>query len=353
MTRSEMNARRLAKQRAVGIWLAACTLVVYMMISVGGITRLTQSGLSMVEWEPIMGTIPPLSTDDWLDVFQKYQASPEYQKINKGMSLPEFKRIFWWEYGHRVLGRFIGLLFFLPFMFFALRGYLSGRWKIKLAGVFALGGLQAVMGWYMVKSGLVNNPHVSQYRLAAHFGLALLIFTFLLWFSLEFLKGQTRRVGDVAKLKGKTLSVLCLLLLMMLTGAFVAGTKAGHIYNTFPLIAGAWVPDGLLSIQPLWRNLFENSLTVQFIHRCLAYIVGLSVLCLFLYGRRQMQLRPILNFGRELSAVLILVVCQISFGIITLLYKVPLFWGVLHQATAVALLTSLLFLLHKISRDYF
>jgi len=351
MTRAQLNAKR-ARCRCVGIWLALCAIVVYVMISIGGITRLTQSGLSMVEWEPIMGTIPPLSDKDWAVTFSKYQTSPEYLKVNLGMTLPEFKKIFWWEYGHRVLGRFIGILFFFPFLFFAVKGYLSGRWKIKLIGVFALGGLQAVVGWYMVKSGLVNNPHVSQYRLAAHFGIALLIFTLLVWFALEFLRGQTHRVDDVGKLKGKTFFVLCLVLFMMLTGAFVAGTKAGHIYNTFPLMAGAWVPDGLLAMQPVWRNFFENSMTIQFVHRCLAYFVGFSVLALFLYGRKRIEEWPILNYGKELLVVLVLVICQIGFGIITLINKVPLFWGALHQATAVALLTSLLFLLHKVVRNY-
>lgn len=351
MTRAKINAKR-ARCRYVGVWLALCAIVVYVMISVGGITRLTQSGLSMVEWEPIMGTIPPLNDNDWAETFAKYQTSPEYLKVNKGMSLPEFKKIFWWEYGHRVLGRFIGLLFFFPFLFFAFRGYLSGRWKFKFLFVFSLGGLQAVVGWYMVKSGLVNNPQVSQYRLAAHFGLALLIFTFLVWFALEFLRGQTHRVDDKGKLKGKTFFVLCLVFFMMLTGAFVAGTKAGHIYNTFPLMEGVWVPDGLLAMQPVWRNFFENSMTIQFVHRCLAYIVGFSVLALFLYGRKRIEAWPILNYSKELTVVLMLVICQIAFGIVALLNQVPVLWGALHQATAVALLTSLLFLLHKIARNY-
>ncbi|MGH1542948.1 MAG: COX15/CtaA family protein [Arenicella sp.] len=339
-----------SQRRAVGIWLLICTLVVYFMIMIGGITRLTQSGLSMVEWEPIMGIIPPLNEHDWLESFEKYKAFPEYQKVNKGMSLQEYKGIFLWEYGHRVLGRFIGILFLLPYLFFLFRGYLPGKWKWKLLTAFALGGLQGLMGWYMVKSGLVNNPHVSQYRLAAHFGIALAIFVLLFWYSLEFLRGDQRRSGLV-HLRKTSSYVLILVLFMMMTGAFVAGTKAGHIYNTFPLIAGAWLPDGLLSLEPIWRNFFENSLTIQFVHRCIAYCIVIAVLYLFAVGWRSTKENSQLNIRFELTLVLFLMLCQVAFGIITLLMKVPVFWGALHQSTAVALLASLIFLTHKVCRN--
>lgn len=338
------------QSKAVGLWLLICAITVYIMIIIGGITRLTQSGLSMVEWEPIMGIIPPLSLADWQQVFTQYQASPEYQKVNLGMSLDEFKSIFWWEYGHRVLGRFIGLLFFVPFLFFLVRGYLSGIWKIKLLGLFILGGMQAVVGWYMVKSGLVDNPHVSQYRLAAHFGIALMIYVVMIWFMLDFLKTEKRR--QPIALKKVALIVSQLIFFMMITGAFVAGLKAGHIYNTFPLMGGNIVPDSVLALTPAWKNIFENPVTVQFIHRCIAYVIIIAVVLLFIKGRKLIADHPEVKVGMNLWIVLLLMICQVLFGIITLLNQVPVFWGALHQFTGVALISSTLFLAHRLSRDY-
>lgn len=346
-----MTALEQSQRKAVGIWLLICALTVYVMIIVGGFTRLTQSGLSMVEWEPIMGTIPPLSLADWQDVFNKYRQSPEYLKINKGMSLTEFKSIFWWEYGHRVLGRFIGMLFFIPFIYFLVRGYIKGAWKAKLFGLFLLGGLQAVVGWYMVKSGLVNNPHVSQYRLAAHFGIALMIYTVMIWFMLDFLRGQQRRIDSVSLKKG-ALIVAKLIFLMMITGAFVAGLKAGHIYNTFPKMGNNFVPNEIFAIPDLWRNFFENPVTVQFIHRCFAYVIVVTVAILFWRGLKLAAKRPELRLRSNLTVVLVLMLCQVSFGIIALINSVPISWGALHQGTGVLLLTSTLFLAHRLSRQY-
>ena len=339
-----------SQRKAVGLWLSICALIVYVMIIVGGLTRLTQSGLSMVEWEPIMGTIPPLSLADWQDVFNKYRQSPEYLTINKGMSLAEFKNIFWWEYGHRVLGRFIGLLFFLPFMFFLFKGYLKGAWTAKLFGLFLLGGLQAVVGWYMVKSGLVNDPHVSQYRLAAHFGIALLIYVVMIWFMLDFMRGEQRREQPV--LTGTASLSVVLIIFMMLTGAFVAGLKAGHIYNTFPKMGHTFIPKELFAIPELWRNFFENPVTVQFIHRSLAYLVAIVIFTLFFKGWEIAKSRPDLKLHANLCVMLVLTLGQICLGIITLLKGVPILWGGLHQATGVLLITSVLFLSHRLSREY-
>lgn len=337
-------------QKTVGIWLLLCALTVYLMIVVGGATRLTQSGLSMVEWEPIMGTIPPLSLADWEETFGKYKASPEYRKINFGMSLAEFKKIFWWEYGHRVLGRFIGLLFFIPFMFFLIQGYLSKPWRYKLTGLFFLGGLQAVVGWYMVKSGLVNDPYVSQYRLALHFGIALLIYVFLAWFMLDFLRTQTLQPPNPAKKYAAF--AFCMTFFMMITGAFVAGLKAGHIYNTFPMMGESFVPDSLFAIQPIWKNVFENPATVQFIHRMTAYLVVIAVAMLIWSSFKHLSFDDNESAWLNVVVIVVLLIMQVTFGIITLINKVPVFWGVLHQATAVALLTSILFLWHRLSRDY-
>jgi len=256
----------------LGMWLLACAAVVYLMIVVGGITRLTQSGLSMVEWAPIMGVLPPIGEAAWLDVFGKYQASPEYQKVNFGMSLDAFKSIFWWEYGHRVLGRFIGLMYLLPLLYFIYKGMVPGAWRFRLLALFLLGGLQGLMGWYMVKSGLVDVPHVSQYRLTAHLGLALIIFAYMLWFALDFLRGEAANTRASRSYQRIAVFTAILVFVMMLSGGFVAGTKAGFIMNTFPTMNGEWLPAELFALTPGWRNLFENAVTVQFIHRMCMFV---------------------------------------------------------------------------------
>lgn len=324
---------------ALGIWLLICAATVYLMIVVGGITRLTQSGLSMVEWAPIMGTLPPLGEAAWLDVFTKYQASPEYQKINFGMSLDSFKAIFWWEYGHRVLGRVIGMIYLLPLLYFMIRGMLPAAWRLRLFGLFVLGGLQGLMGWYMVKSGLVDVPHVSQYRLTAHLGLAVLIFAYMLWFALDFLRGESRHnKASKTYLRISALAV-AVIVLMMLSGGFVAGTKAGFIMNTFPKMNGEWIPQAWMAIDPWWRNLFENPLTVQFLHRCIALLVVAAVLALSWHSRNQ-------RFSTKAVWVLLIMLIQVALGISALLMVVPVPLGAAHQAGAVALLASAILVAH-------
>jgi len=324
----------------LGGWLLFCAAAVYVMIVVGGITRLTQSGLSMVEWEPIMGIIPPIGEAAWLDVFEKYRASPEYIKINAGMSLDAFKSIFYWEYGHRVLGRVIGMIYFLPLMYFLIKGMVPRTWYARLLGLFVLGGLQGLMGWYMVKSGLVDVPHVSQYRLTAHLGLALVIFACMLWFAMDFLRGERKHsTADRAYLK---LSFGCVLIvfIMMLSGGFVAGTKAGFIMNTFPTMGGDWVPVGVMGMEPWWKNLFENAVTVQFTHRVLAVIVVLAVLACFVGSRRQ----RFVTGGHWLLAAMVL---QVILGISALVMVVPVALGAAHQAGAVALFSAALYVAHR------
>jgi cytochrome c oxidase assembly protein subunit 15 len=323
----------------LGIWLLICAATVYLMIVVGGITRLTQSGLSMVEWAPIMGTLPPLGESAWLDVFTKYQASPEYQKINFGMSLDSFKDIFWWEYGHRVLGRVIGLIYLLPLLYFMIKGMLPAAWRLRLFGLFVLGGLQGLMGWYMVKSGLVDVPRVSQYRLTAHLGLAVLIFAYMLWCALDFLRGES--CHNRASKKHLRISALAVavIALMMLSGGFVAGTKAGFIMNTFPTMNGEWIPQAWMAIDPWWRNLFENPVTVQFLHRCIALLVVATVLALFWHSRKQ-------RFATKAVWVLLIMLIQVALGISALLMVVPVALGAAHQAGAVALLASAILVAH-------
>ena len=326
--------------KIIGIWLLICAATVYLMVVVGGITRLTQSGLSMVEWAPIMGTLPPLSEAAWLVVFTKYQASPEYQIINQGMSLQAFKSIFWWEYGHRVLGRLIGLLYFLPLMFFLIKGMVPKSWVWRLFGLFVLGGLQGLMGWYMVMSGLVDVPHVSQYRLTAHLGLALIIFICMFWFAMDFLRGQRlHRRATRAYLKITGFTVL-IIFIMMLSGGFVAGTKAGFIMNTFPMMNDRWIPAEWLAMSPWWRNLFENPVAIQFLHRCIAILVVLTVLVTYQLARHQ-------KFITGAGYVVAVMVLQVALGISALLLVVPVTLGAAHQSGAVALLASSLYMAHR------
>jgi cytochrome c oxidase assembly protein subunit 15 len=338
-----MNSVR-SQEYQIAIWLFFCAFTVFCMIVVGGATRLTQSGLSMVEWEPIMGIIPPLSLAEWQETLEKYRAYPEYQLINKGMSLEEFKSIFWWEYGHRVLGRAIGVIFALPLIYFWIRGYVKGVWKLKLAGLWLLGGMQGLMGWYMVKSGLVDVPHVSQYRLTAHLSLAFIIFGFMLWFAMDFWRGTKAHLTATDKyLLATTLSCV-VIFIMMVTGGFVAGTKAGFIINTFPTMNGQWVPDGLAAMTPWWKNLFENQITIQFIHRALALIVLISVVYTFVQARHQ-------AFKTNILPLVIMLGIQLGLGISALLLKVPVALGTAHQGGAALLFGAALWVAHTARKD--
>ncbi len=323
----------------LGYWLLFCAAVVYLMVVVGGITRLTESGLSMVDWKPIMGIIPPIGEQAWMAEFNQYRKSPEYLLVNKGMSLDEFKNIFYWEYGHRVLGRVIGMIYLFPLIFFLFKGMVPKAWYGRLFGLLVLGGLQGLMGWYMVKSGLVDVPDVSQYRLTAHLGLALLIFAAMLWFALDFLRGDrvTQRASSAYVVS--TGFVVIIVFIMMLSGGFVAGTKAGYIINTFPTMNGEWLPSGWLAIQPAWKNLFENPVMIQFIHRSIAVLVVIAVLSSFALSLKQ-------SFSTLNGWVVLIMVAQVCLGISALVLRVPLALGAAHQAGAVALLASALVAAH-------
>lgn len=329
----------VAPHRAVGWWLLCCALLVFMMIVVGGATRLTESGLSMVEWAPILGTIPPLNEAEWLATFDKYKQFPEYQKVNAGMSLSEFKSIFWWEYGHRVLGRFIGLAYLLPLLFFLFKGYIPQQWRLRLFSLFVLGGLQGLMGWFMVKSGLVSDPNVSQYRLTAHLGLAVIIFGFMFWFALDCFRSEKKhRLASKNYLRFTAASVV-IIFIMMMSGGFVAGIKAGHIMNTFPTMNGQWIPSELLALTPWWSNFFENAVAVQWMHRFIAVLVTVVVLTTFYLSFAQ-------QFVNRALVLLSALVLQVSLGIATLLLVVPILLGVAHQAGAVILFASALYVAH-------
>ena len=342
-----------SNNKAIAIWLLACCAIIFGMIILGGVTRLTGSGLSMVEWAPIMGILPPLNQTDWQETFLLYQQFPEYQLKNFNMSLGEFKSIFWFEYGHRLLGRSIGIIFLLPFLFFLFRGKIEKALTPKLITMFVLGGLQGVMGWYMVKSGLINDPHVSQYRLTAHLGLAVVIYAYMFWVALDLLYPK---INDVAKNTDKKLGPLSLIISTMiiitiLSGGFVAGTRAGFAFNTFPLMDGQLIPNGLLELSPLWRNFFENIVTVQFDHRVLATLlfIIIPVFC-FKTGKLadRLESQPLVRTGSHL--LLAALALQITLGISTLLLVVPVALAAAHQAGAIILLTAALFVSQQLHR---
>lgn len=329
-------------------WLFACCVFVFAIIVVGGITRLSHAGLSITEWQPIVGTIPPLSAADWEEAFAKYRETPEYQQVNRGMSLDAFKSIFWWEYVHRLLGRLIGLVFIVPLAVFALRGRIPHGYGWKLAGLFVLGGLQGVLGWFMVKSGLVDDPRVSQFRLTAHLTLAFLILGAMLWLalSLVFPERARTRSADAASARRWSIAAVIAVLAMVLTGGFVAGLRAGLAYNTFPLMNGELIPTGIMMIEPWWKNFFWNLATVQFDHRLVALVITIIGAVLVWKVRSSADVPGRARVAGRLFASLLVV--QVALGIATVLLAVPLVLGVLHQANAALVFASSLFALHAL-----
>lgn len=326
-------------ERIIGIWLLCICCMVFAMVVLGGFTRLTESGLSMTGWRPVTGWLPPLSVDEWQAHFDAYRNSPEYQKINAGMSLSEYKEIFWLEYLHRLWGRIIGIAFAIPFAFFALKGWVSRELGLRLGFLLVLGGLQGVIGWWMVKSGLIDRPDVSQYRLATHLLMAFLIIGFALWLALDLLKSDRVVVSD--HLRRLSTVVVGLLFVTVLSGALVAGLNAGMIYNTFPLMQGQIFPPEGFAMSPWYANFFEDLATVQFQHRFLALSSAALVIATWWVSRRLThEIRTRANF------MLGIVLLQVTMGISTLLLAVPIGLAAAHQAGAVVLLVSAIWLRH-------
>ena len=331
--------------RSVAAWLLICCALVFAIVVVGGVTRLTHSGLSITEWQPIVGTLPPMSDADWNDAFAKYQLTPEYQQVNKGMALSEFQRIFWWEYCHRLLGRLVGVVFLVPFLWFLARRKIPPGYGARLAVIFALGAAQGALGWFMVKSGLVDDPRVSQFRLTAHLGLAFLIFAAMFWTALSLLapsRGSGRGAG--APVRRWTAGVALLVFLQVLSGGMVAGIHAGLAYNTFPLMNGALVPAEILLLDPVWKNLFYNMATVQFDHRLLAWILAIAVPLTWWKVVRDPEALRAARVGAQLLLAMFAV--QVTLGILTLVHVVPLPLAALHQAGALLLFAAALNLAH-------
>jgi heme a synthase len=337
MTASSFTGAQADVHRgAIRLWLYVVAALVLAMVLVGGATRLTESGLSITEWKPVMGALPPLTEAQWLAEFHKYQEIPQYRELNQGMSQEAFKTIFWWEWTHRLLGRLIGAAFLLPFLWFLWRGWVGPGLRARLWFIFGLGVLQGAVGWWMVASGLADRVEVSQYRLATHLILACVIYVAMVWTAQGL--GETQPAPVPERIRGGAIALLAFILGQIYLGALVAGLHAGHIYNTWPLIDGVFVPDGsrLFLDVPWWRNFFENTLTVQFDHRMLAYAIFIGALLhAFRVARTISEARPL----RAAVVLAAAVTLQAALGIWTLLMVAPISLALLHQAMAMAVLT--------------
>jgi heme a synthase len=338
-----------ASLRGVRIWLVVVAAMVVAMVLVGGATRLTESGLSIVEWKPVTGALPPLSEKAWNDAFEGYKTIPQYRQLNPRMSLDEFKTIFWWEWSHRLLGRAIGVVFLLPFLYFLWRGGLPSKLKTRLWLIFALGGAQGAVGWWMVASGLTARTEVSQYRLAVHLMLAFAIYALIVWTLVRLMPDRRHDVASPVPLRWLVNATAVVVALQLYFGALVAGLRAGRAYNTWPEIDGAFVPSAarLFFEQPWWRNFFDNVLTVQFTHRSLAYLLLAMTLAHLLHAVRLRAGGAVIRGALLIAGA---TVAQAALGIMTLLYFVPIDLALTHQAGAILLLTLVLLQAERLSR---
>ena len=330
--------------RMVAYWLLLCCALVFAMVVLGGVTRLTGSGLSMADWKPITGVLPPLTEAQWQETFDLYKRTPEFEKVNFHLDVEGFKGIFWLEYLHRLLGRTIGIVFLVPFILFVASGRIRAREIPRYLLMFVLGGLQGLLGWYMVKSGLVDDPHVSQYRLTAHLMAAFAIYAYMFWVALSLL--FRAEDGPRHFLYRRTLALTALIVVTIISGGFVAGLKAGLIYNTFPKMGEHWIPPGLLMMEPVWHNFVENLITVQFDHRLLALTTFASIVVYWFTARSHdmpARLRP------AVPVLLLVALTQVGLGILTLLLRVPTALGATHQAVAMILFTVAIYLCHGMS----
>lgn len=347
-----MNSTSISfSSKVIATWLLTLCGMVFFMIVLGGLTRLTHSGLSMVDWRPLTGWLPPLNSSEWQAVFDLYKESPEYKKINYGMTIEGFKSIFWLEFAHRLWGRCMGIVFLLPCAFFLIKGWVSRSLMPRIFIIFLLGGSQGVLGWFMVKSGLIDNPDVSQYRLTAHFSAAVIIYGYMFWVALSLLKiphGELKKAPP--GLVVATTLTTAWVFLTMISGGFVAGLDAGLTYNTFPLMDGHLVPEGLWRMSPWYLNLFENITTVQFDHRVLAKIT-----LIFITGIWWVAVKSDLPVGtlKIFNILFSLVFVQFALGVATLLLAMPISIASLHQAGSILLFTFALWALHRLSgRSY-
>ena len=325
--------------KPVIIWLLTGCLLIFLMVVIGGITRLTNSGLSMVDWKLFMGMIPPLNEQEWIETFNKYKQFPEYQQVNFMFTLDEFKSIFFWEYLHRLIGRIIGMVFIIPFFYFLIKRKLSKKLIRQCLVILFMGGFQGFLGWWMVKSGLIDNPDVSHYRLAIHLVTAFLTFAYTFWVALQLIYYKQER-PDVPFMR-KWISILFIVVLIQIIyGAFMAGLNAGFVMNTWPKMGDAWISESVTALKPLWVNFVDGIGGVQFVHRYLAYIVVALVLFLLL---KSTSYSLSANQKRSLMGLLCVVFLQFLLGIFTLLNAVPVWLGVIHQVGAFLLLATIIF----------
>jgi heme a synthase len=338
-------------RRVMGWWMALWAVMIMLIVVIGGITRLTESGLSITEWAPVSGVLPPLSEAAWRDAFHAYQQIPEYQQLNQGMSLAEFKSIYFWEYVHRVWARLVGLMIAGPLVFFWLRGWLTRPLAKRLVTLLLLTGAQGALGWFMVASGLADRTDVSQYRLAAHLALALVIYVMTVWTAADLLWRNDQENGrggnDAAGLVRAAGALVALVFATAIAGAFVAGLDGGKAYNTFPLMGGRLVPGGYATLAPWWRNLFENVAAVQFNHRWFGILTLASIVVVWYRGRKGSAPSVARKWLHLLPLIALL---QVSLGVATLLLVVPIWLAALHQTGAVILLTTSVLLFHSLVR---
>lgn len=355
-----MTEEKILGRSILSSWLGLVCIMIVSMVIIGGMTRLTESGLSIVKWQPVSGILPPLNQEDWELTFKEYQSSPQYQLVNAGMSLDDFKVIFYWEYFHRLLGRLVGFVFLIPLVFFQIKGWLTSSVSRKLWYAFLLGAFQGFLGWYMVQSGLIDNPRVSHYRLAAHLGLACFLLGYLIWILLDIWPYHQKKGGsyagrtDLYRLKWPAFLILFLITLQIFYGALVAGLRAGFGYNTFPMMGDEWIPAGFLEMQPMWINFFENHWSVQFLHRSIAWVLLFSS---FWFWRYAWDFALSVRQKILVSSLMVVVILQFILGVTTLVHIVPISLASLHQAGALILFILMISICHsfcgfKVIEDY-
>jgi heme a synthase len=327
--------------KAVLLWLGCTAFTIVLIIIVGGLTRLTHSGLSMVEWKPVTGILPPFTTVAWHDAFELYKKFPEFKQVNFSMTLIDFKYIYYWEYTHRLLGRLVGCIYLLPFMYFIKKSVFGTSLKIRMIGVGVLGACQGVLGWYMVKSGLVNIPSVSHLRLASHLSLAVFLLMYILWLMMDIAGSRHVPVMQRARKSLGSFVLVFLIALQIIYGAFVSGLRAGFLYNTFPLMGGELIPSGVLSGSGFLLDLVFNPIMVQFIHRCLGCLIFIYVGILWI---KRIRFSGFYTQKKAVNLLAFIAVCQVLLGIVTLVFVVPVTLASLHQLGAIILLTSSIYL---------
>ena len=339
MTYMQFTALNQNYKNSIMLWLITLTIMVFLIIIIGGLTRLTDSGLSMVDWQPILGTIPPLNNNQWMDVFNDYKLTPEFLYVNKNMTLDEFKYIFWWEWFHRFFARLIGLVFIIPFIYFLIKKNLNSFFYKRFSIIFSLGLFQAVVGWWMVKSGLSDDPFVSPYRLTFHLTNAVIIYALLLWTSVEYYHLKS---ANFISIRSKNILILISIILVFVTilsGGFMAGSHAGQSFNTYPLMNGKIIPDDIYLEELGILNMFENTVTINFNHRWIATITFIYTFSFFSY----LIFKKVINLSNQIIiSVLLILTLQFLLGIMALLSNVSIYYGSLHQTNSIALLSILL-----------